>query len=123
MAVVDDVERAPDASFVAHSRDADARGRARVVLATGVVDIEPQLPNLRDAIRQGLVRHCPICDGFEVHGTEGRGDRQRDEGRARGTFIRHFTDTLTLFSLGPAGIPPTSTGSSRPPASISSNRR
>ena len=75
-----------------------------LVLATGVVDIEPELPNLRDAIRQGLIRHCPICDGFEVVGQRiaviGRGSKGVHEAQ----FIRHFSASLTLFSLGPAGI-------------------
>ena len=35
------------------------------MLATGVVDIEPDLPNLRDAIRRGVNRHYPVCDGYE----------------------------------------------------------
>jgi thioredoxin reductase (NADPH) len=101
--VVETVERRPDGSFVAHSAAQSVQARA-LVLATGVVDIEPQLPNLRDAIRQGLIRHCPICDGFEVIGQRvaviGSGTKGVHEAR----FIRHFTDRLTLFSLGPAGI-------------------
>lgn len=75
-----------------------------LVLATGVVDIEPPLPNVRDAIRDGLVRHCPICDGYEVQGERvaviGHGSKGVREAR----FIRHFTDALTLFSLGSDGI-------------------
>ena len=71
-----------------------------VLLATGVVDVEPDLPNLRDAIRSGLVRHCPICDAFEVIGKRaaviGKGATGVNEAR----FIRHFTDDLTLFTLG-----------------------
>ena len=76
---------------------------ARTLLfATGVVDIEPELPNVKDAIRRGLVRHCPICDGYEVigkkvavigHGSSGVGEAQ---------FIRHYTGELTLFTLGAA---------------------
>jgi thioredoxin reductase (NADPH) len=71
-----------------------------VLLATGVIDIEPALPNLKDAIASGLVRHCPICDGFEVIGRKvaviGRGAKGVSEAR----FIRHYTDSLTLFTLG-----------------------
>lgn len=80
---------------------------ARVVLlATGVVDIEPELPNLKDAIQSGLIRHCPICDGFEVIGQSvaviGTGSKAANEAR----FIRHYTDRLTLFTLGDYnGIP------------------
>lgn len=39
-----------------------------VLLATGVVEQEPALPHCNDAIRRGLIRICPICDGFETIG-------------------------------------------------------
>ncbi|WP_372782700.1 NAD(P)/FAD-dependent oxidoreductase [Phenylobacterium sp.] len=43
--------------------------RARkVILATGVIDREPEVPGFEHAIRRGLVRVCPICDGYEVIG-------------------------------------------------------
>lgn len=71
-----------------------------VLLATGVVDVEPELPNLKDAIRSGLVRHCPICDGFEAIGQKvaviGRGAKAV----AEALFIRHYTEELTVFTLG-----------------------
>jgi hypothetical protein len=31
-----------------------------------VVDIEPALPDLENAICRGFIRHCPVCDGYEV---------------------------------------------------------
>lgn len=37
-----------------------------VILATGVKDVEPELPGLQEAIKSGLVRHCPVCDAYEV---------------------------------------------------------
>ena len=36
----------------------------RVLLATGGLDVEPELPGVRDAVRRGLVRYCPICDAY-----------------------------------------------------------
>jgi thioredoxin reductase (NADPH) len=100
---IDRVEVDQDGLFVAANGSQIVTAR-RLVLATGATDIEPELPNLRDAIRQGLVRHCPICDGYEVKGERvaviGRGEK----GVREAHFIRHFTDDLTLFSLGPADI-------------------
>jgi thioredoxin reductase (NADPH) len=59
------------------SREVRAR---RVLLATGADDIEPELPDLPDAVRRGLVRYCPICDGYEARGRRiaviGHGDRR-----------------------------------------------
>lgn len=74
--------------------------RARtVLLATGVIDLEPALPNLEGAIRQGYVRHCPICDGYEVIDKKvaviGVGKKLVKEA----LFIQTYTPHLTLFSL------------------------
>ena len=70
-----------------------------VVLATGAADVEPDMPGLHEAVRQGLVRHCPICDGYEVQGQEvgvaGSGAHLVKEA----LFIRNFTERLTAFSL------------------------
>ncbi len=73
----------------------------RVLLATGAVDVEPELPDLPDAVRRGLVRYCPICDGHESrdrriavigHGAHGLGEA---------AFIaRTYSDDVTLLTLG-----------------------
>ena len=96
---VDRVDRTEDGAFTAGcgTEKVDAR---TLLFATGVVDIEPELPNVKAAIRGGLVRHCPICDGYEVidkkvavigHGASGVGEAR---------FLRHYTGALTLFTLG-----------------------
>lgn len=73
----------------------------RVVLATGALDIEPDLPDLPDAVRRGLVRYCPICDGYESMDRRiaviGRGDR----GLGEAVFIaRTYSSDVTLLTLG-----------------------
>jgi thioredoxin reductase (NADPH) len=96
---VDRIERAADGTFRAYAGTEEIEART-VVLATGAMDVEPALPNIKDAIRSGLVRHCPICDGFEVIGKSvaviGRGVKGVNEAR----FLRHYTEKLTLFTLG-----------------------
>jgi thioredoxin reductase (NADPH) len=71
-----------------------------VILASGVDDIEPPLPDIGDAIKRGLVRHCPVCDGFEVidqrigvigHGASGVGEA---------LFLATYSRDLTLLTLG-----------------------
>lgn len=97
--VVDRLSRQDDGSFIG-CYGADSVQAASVVLATGVIDIEPELPKLTDAIKQGYVRHCPICDGYEVIDQKvaviGVGKHLVKEA----LFIRHYTADLTLFSLG-----------------------
>ena len=59
-----------------------------MLLATGSVDVEPDLPDLPDAVRRGLVRYCPICDGYEARGRAHRGDRPWQARRGRGGLHR-----------------------------------
>jgi thioredoxin reductase (NADPH) len=96
---VERLERAPDGTFRARAGTEAIEART-VVLATGAMDVEPSLPDINDAIRSGLVRHCPICDAFEAIDQRvaviGRGVKGANEAR----FIRHYTDKLTLFTLG-----------------------
>lgn len=73
-----------------------------VLLATGVCDIEPQLPNLRHAIRQGYVRHCAICDGFEVIDLNVAVIGYGASGLKEALFLRTYTERLTLLTLGEA---------------------
>jgi thioredoxin reductase (NADPH) len=37
-----------------------------VLLATGIVDKEPEMKGLMDAIHEGCIRLCPICDAYDV---------------------------------------------------------
>lgn len=79
----------------------------RVILATGAADIEPDLPDLPDAVRRGFIRHCPICDGYEVSGQHvgviGSGRKLASEA----AFLRDYTDRLSVFALPPGhGLDP-----------------
>jgi thioredoxin reductase (NADPH) len=98
------LQQVPD-GFVAMLENAAGAPRRiaarRVLLATGAVDVEPELPDLPDAVRRGLVRYCPICDGFESRGRRiaviGHGDR----GLGEAAFIaRTYSDDVTLLTLG-----------------------
>lgn len=71
-----------------------------VLLATGVVDEEPDLPNVPQAVKRGLIRHCPICDGFEVIGKRVGVIGYGAKGAREALFIRTYTDNLTLMTFG-----------------------
>jgi len=71
-----------------------------IVLATGVVDIPPNIPNLERAVQRGLIRYCPICDGYEAKGRKigviGVGDR----GLGEAVFMaRTYSSDVTLLSF------------------------
>ncbi len=80
----------------------DAVRVPRVLLATGGLDVEPELPGVRDAVRRGLVRYCPICDAFEVIGQK---VALIAFGRCRvkeALLLRGYTADLTVLTLGRA---------------------
>ncbi|MBZ9698402.1 NAD(P)/FAD-dependent oxidoreductase [Mesorhizobium sp. CO1-1-9] len=72
--------------------------RARkVFLLTGIVDTTPELPRLAEAIAAGVVRLCPVCDGYEVIDRKiavvGQGDRALHEA----IFLSRFTPHVTML--------------------------
>ena len=86
-----------DAVFSAHF-GARALHARKALLATGVVDIEPALPQVEQAIRRGYVRHCPICDAYEIidHNVAliGSGAHAFNEA----LFLRHYTPRVTVLT-------------------------
>ncbi|HEY8613042.1 MAG TPA: NAD(P)/FAD-dependent oxidoreductase, partial [Roseomonas sp.] len=100
---VSGLERLPGHFVAMLEGDTTARQlRARrVLLATGCVDIEPDLPDLPDAVRRGLLRYCPICDGYEARNRRvavfGHGAR----GLGEAVFVaRSYSRDVTLLTLG-----------------------
>lgn len=73
-----------------------------VLMATGASDVEPPLPGLDQALAEGALRYCPVCDGYEVIDRRVGllADSARDLGEA--LYLRHFTPHLTLFRVSPA---------------------
>lgn len=88
-----------DEDFAAFWRGGDCRSRT-VLLATGCLDIEPKLPGLVGALRQGLLRHCPICDGYEAIGHKIGVIGFGTSGKKEAEFLRTYSDDLTLLTLG-----------------------
>jgi thioredoxin reductase (NADPH) len=77
----------------------------KVILATGVVDNAPPIPGLEDGVARGLVRICPICDGYEVIGQR-VGVIGRDDHCAReATFLTTYSDQVAFIHVGEAPLP------------------
>jgi thioredoxin reductase (NADPH) len=73
----------------------------RVLLATGSVDVDPDLPDVPDAVRRGLVRYCPICDGYEARGRRVAVIGHGEHGLGEAVFIaRTYACDVTLLTLG-----------------------
>lgn len=91
--------RAPG-GFEVESEQRQYRART-VLLATGVVNHRP--PRMDEALHDtalaaGLLRYCPVCDGYEVTdqrvGVIGTGEHALKEAE----FIRSFTRDVTLVA-------------------------
>jgi thioredoxin reductase (NADPH) len=84
--------------FVATSSGSEVRAK-RVVLATGLVDNSPSLPGLKQAIDEGLIRYCPICDGFEAADLRIGVLGSAADACSKAIFLRTFSKSVTLLTL------------------------
>ena len=75
--------------------------RARtVLLATGVTNRRPPMDEElhEDALARGLIRYCPICDGYEVTDRKIGVIGSDSHGVAEALFLRGFTPDVTLIA-------------------------
>ena len=75
--------------------------RARtVLLATGVTNRRPPMDEELhdDALARGLIRYCPVCDGYEVTDKKVGVIGSDSHGVAEALFMRGFTADVTLIA-------------------------
>jgi thioredoxin reductase (NADPH) len=84
--------------FVAIAGERSWRARF-VILATGVVDRHPDWPGLREATLEGLVRWCPICDGFEMLDRDIALLTSAASGLGHARFLRGYSRSVTLVAM------------------------
>lgn len=91
------IERDGD-GFLATAADG-RRWRARfVILATGIVDVMPPLDGLEDAIANGAVRLCPVCDGYEASDCRVAVYGPLASTVSHALFLRTFSRDVTLIA-------------------------
>ncbi len=82
--------------FSADLEENNIRART-VILATGVTENPPPIAHLADAVKSGVVRTCPICDGYESRGKRialiGHGVHAAREA----LYLRTYSDTISLM--------------------------
>jgi thioredoxin reductase (NADPH) len=85
--------------FTATWGSGEARARA-VLIATGVTNRRPPMDEglHDDALARGLVRYCPICDGYEVTDKKVGVIGSDSHGVAEALFIRSYTADVTLIA-------------------------
>lgn len=95
-AEVNQITRSVNGGLVVRARDLCWSTRT-VLLASGIVDIEPDMENLRSAIRGGHIRICPVCDGFEVIDKDVAVFGPAEKATQKALFLRPYTSTLTVL--------------------------
>lgn len=97
-ALVDDIRPLDTGGFEARAGSHLWRARY-LLLATGARDVEPDIDGLDAGLQAGMVRYCPVCDGYETQGQRvavlGRGRHGLREAR----FVAGFDNQVTWLSL------------------------
>ncbi len=94
------LEREPNTGlFTAAWGSGEAKART-VLLATGLANRRPPMDEKLhdDALMHGLVRYCPICDGYEVTDKKVGVIGSDSHGVAEALFLRSYTADLTLIA-------------------------
>lgn len=82
--------------FTVHTTAGAVRARL-LLLATGVTDIPPVMPQVQEAVGSGALRYCPVCDAYEVIGQAVGVYADGATGVAEALYLRHFTADIVLF--------------------------
>jgi thioredoxin reductase (NADPH) len=73
----------------------------KVILATGMIDTQPNIENLPTLRRKGLLRYCPVCDAFEYRDKKLLVLAQDSHGVKAARFLSRFSDDIEV--LWPSG--------------------
>lgn len=85
--------------FIALTEHREIRAKT-VLLATGVVNRRPQMSAVLhdEALSKGLLRYCPICDGFEITDQAVAVIGSTENAVNEVEFIRSYTNCMTLIA-------------------------
>lgn len=86
--------------FVARDGEGRTWRASSVLLATGVVNNAPSIaPEIHDvALERGLLRYCPICDGYEVTDKRIAVIGTRTHGHDEAIFLRMYSAGIALMA-------------------------
>lgn len=94
------IERMGDGFWLSSSDGRDWECRA-VILASGILLNEVELPHdvHETAIAAGVLRYCPICDGYEHRDSRIGVIGCDSDGAAEALFLRQYSADVTLMPL------------------------
>lgn len=76
-----------------------------IILATGVVENKPPVEHVADAVKRGLIRTCPICDGYESIGKNVAVLGNGEHAAAEALFLRSFAKKVALLLMATETTP------------------
>lgn len=89
--------RIDDGHFVGQYDGGEVRALT-VLLATGIADAGLPIENWREAVAQGAVRLCPVCDGYDVLDKTVAVVSSDTNPVGHALFMRTFTTDVLLFA-------------------------
>ena len=78
--------------------DDDVVTARAVLIATGASDVEPSMEGLAEAVHEGAIRYCPVCDGYEIRGRMVGVLCDSTKGIGEALYLRHFTPKIHMFA-------------------------
>jgi thioredoxin reductase (NADPH) len=66
-----------------------------VLVATGIVDEHPEMDGSADAIAEGLVRYCPVCDAYEATDKKIAVFGAGSDAASKAKFLRSYSADVT----------------------------
>ena len=74
------------------------------IIATGIVDNLPEMPDREAAILAGKLRLCPICDGYEMTGRTIAIMGTPEDALKKALFMQAYTSDVTLMPLDASSL-------------------
>jgi thioredoxin reductase len=81
----------------------DTVAARKLLLATGVIDLLPEIPGLRELYGKS-VHHCPYCNGWEERDKPLAAYGPRDTGAGLALTLLRWSPDVVLFTDGPAEL-------------------
>ncbi len=97
--------RAVDGRFEVTLDGAKVVACRKLILATGLVDVLPEIPGLRERWGRSVI-HCPYCHGWEFRGRPWTFMAPPEAVVEVSTLLLGWTQNLTLLTNGPAELAP-----------------
>jgi thioredoxin reductase (NADPH) len=85
-----------DGGFQLSTREESYAART-ILLATGSQMSEPDVDGLDEGVARGVIRYCPICDGYEARGRRIAVLAGRPGAISEAVFLRRYSDSIALF--------------------------